>query len=77
MAREYVLLDYDIPTAQLERAVTITPGFQSPTVSPLHGGEWSAVRSMVERAHAHRMMDELYEVGARAILVTAIQACRI
>ncbi|MCT1385156.1 ATP phosphoribosyltransferase [Brachybacterium sp. p3-SID1565] len=77
VAREYVLLDYDIPTAQLERAVTITPGFQSPTVSPLHGGEWSAVRSMVERAHAHRMMDELYEVGARAILVTAIQACRI
>ena len=53
VAREYVLLDYDIPTELLDRAVTITPGFQSPTVSPLHGGEWSAVRSMVERAHAH------------------------
>ena len=77
VAREYVLLDYDVPTALLDRAVTITPGFQSPTVSPLHGGEWSAVRSMVEKAHAHRMMDELYEAGARAILVTAIQACRI
>src|SRR5690625_7298190 len=71
------MLDYDIPSALLERAVEITPGFQSPTVSPLHGGEWSAVRSMVSRRASHRMMDELYEVGARAILVTAIQACRI
>ena len=77
VARRYVMLDYDIPTALLERAVAISPGFESPTVSPLHGGEWSAVRVMVERAGAHRMMDELYDVGARAILTTAIQSCRI
>src|SRR5699024_8637254 len=48
VAREYVMLDYDIPSALLERAVQITPGLQSPTVSPLHGGEWSAVRAMVD-----------------------------
>ena len=77
VAREYVMLDYDIPSTLLERAVEITPGLQSPTVSPLHGGEWSAVRAMVDSRSAHRMMDELYEAGARAILVTAIQACRI
>ncbi|MFC7457993.1 ATP phosphoribosyltransferase [Brachybacterium sp. GCM10030267] len=77
VAREHVMLDYDIPTALMEKAVQITPGFQSPTVSPLHGGEWHAVRAMVERKAAHRMMDDLYDVGARAILVTAIQACRI
>ncbi len=77
VAREYVMLDYDIPSKLLERAVEITPGLQSPTVSPLHGGEWSAVRAMVDSRSAHRMMDELYEAGARAILVTAIQACRI
>ncbi|APX32929.1 ATP phosphoribosyltransferase [Brachybacterium sp. P6-10-X1] len=77
VAREYVMLDYDIPSALLERAVQITPGLQSPTVSPLHGGEWSAVRAMVDTRSAHRMMDDLYDVGARAILVTAIQACRI
>ena len=77
VAREYVMLDYDIPSALLERAVQITPGLQSPTVSPLHGGEWSAVRAMVDSGSAHRMMDELYDAGARAILVTAIQACRI
>ncbi|MGY5764558.1 ATP phosphoribosyltransferase [Brachybacterium sp. DNPG3] len=77
VAREYVMLDYDIPSDLLERAVAISPGFQSPTVSPLRDGEWSAVRVMVERRQSHRMMDDLYEVGARAILVTAIQACRI
>ncbi|GAA4527253.1 ATP phosphoribosyltransferase [Brachybacterium paraconglomeratum] len=77
VAREYVMLDYDIPSALLERAVEITPGLQSPTVSPLHGGEWSAVRAMVDTRSAHRMMDDLYDAGARAILVTAIQACRI
>lgn len=77
VARQYVLLDYDIPTELLEQAVAITPGFESPTVSSLHGGTWSAVRAMVERQATHRMMDELYEVGARAILVTDIQACRI
>ncbi len=78
VAREYVMLDYDIPSELLERAVAISPGYQSPTVSPpLRDGEWSAVRVMVERRQSHRMMDELYDVGARAILVTAIQACRI
>jgi len=77
VAHRYVMLDYDIPTAQLERAVAVSPGFQSPTVSPLHGGEWSAVRVMVDKSGAHRMMDELYDVGARAILATAIQSCRI
>ncbi|MGQ4493836.1 ATP phosphoribosyltransferase [Dermabacteraceae bacterium P13115] len=77
VARRYVLLDYDVSAADLERAVALTPGFESPTVAPLHGSDWYAVRAMVERDCAHRVMDELYAVGARAILVTAIQACRI
>jgi len=77
VARQYVLIDYDIPTALVERAVEVTPGFESPTVSPLHGRDWSAVRSMVERRLTNQVMDDLYELGARAILVTPIQACRI
>ena len=77
VARRYVLLDYDIPTHLVERAVEVTPGFESPTVAPLHGRDWSAVRSMVERSDVNRLMDSLYEIGARAILVTDIRACRI
>lgn len=76
-AREYVLMDYDVPLAQVEAAVAITPGLESPTVSPLHNRDWAAVRAMVRRADTNRVMDALYEVGARAILVTSIHACRL
>lgn len=77
VARQYVLLDYDCPTALVEQAVAITPGLESPTVSPLHNAEWSAVRAMVRRDETNRVMDALYDLGARAILVTSIHACRL
>lgn len=76
-AQQYVLMDYDVPVADVERAVAITPGLESPTVSPLHNSEWAAVRAMVRRTETNRVMDALYDVGARAILVTTIHACRI
>jgi len=76
-ARHYVLLDYDIPGDLVEAACAITPGLESPTVSPLQNREWSAVRAMVPRAVTNAVMDELYELGARGILVTDITACRL
>jgi len=76
-AREYVLMDYDVPLSLVEQAVAITPGLESPTVSPLHNREWAAVRAMVRRDQTNRVMDALYDVGARAILVTSIHACRL
>lgn len=77
VARQYVLMDYDVRVEQLEAAVAITPGLESPTVSPLHDGEWVAVRAMVRRDATNQVMDQLYDAGARAILVTSIHACRI
>jgi ATP phosphoribosyltransferase len=77
IARQYVLMDYDIPDELVEKAVAITPGFESPTVSPLHNKGWSAVRSMVERKRTNQVMDELWTLGARGILVTDIHACRL
>ncbi len=77
VARQYVLMDYDVPTALVEQAVAITPGLESPTVSPLHSRDWSAVRAMVPRGETNRVMDALYDLGARAILVTSIHACRL
>ena len=71
------MMDYDIRTEQVEVAVRLTPGIESPTVSPLHSEGWSAVRAMVPRDRAQRVMDDLYAVGARGILVTDILACRI
>ncbi|WP_208856920.1 ATP phosphoribosyltransferase [Rathayibacter oskolensis] len=77
VAREYVLLDYDCPVSLLEDATAIAPGFESPTVSPLHDAEWVAVRVMVPRADMNQVMDRLYDLGARAILVTSIHAARL
>jgi ATP phosphoribosyltransferase len=77
VARSYVMLAYDVRADLLENATALTPGIESPTVSPLHREGWVAVQAMVRRAEVHRIMDELYELGARAILVTDISNCRL
>ncbi|MCX4727816.1 ATP phosphoribosyltransferase [Streptomyces sp. NPDC090052] len=77
VARSYVMMDYDCRVEFLEQAVALTPGLESPTISPLHHEGWVAVRSMVAASEAQRIMDDLYALGARAILTTAIHACRL
>jgi ATP phosphoribosyltransferase len=77
IARQYVLMDYDIVNDLVEKAVAITPGIESPTVSPLHERGWSAVRSMVKRKETNAIMDQLWDLGARGIIVTDIHACRL
>ena len=77
VARQYVMVDYDVPLALVDAACAVTPGLESPTVSALQNKEWAAVRSMVPSARVNQVMDELYGLGARAILVTTIHACRI
>jgi ATP phosphoribosyltransferase len=76
-ARQYVLLDYDVPISSVEKACAITPGLESPTISPLQKADWVAVRAMVLRKDTNRLMDELWALGARGILVTDIHACRL
>ena len=77
VAREYVIFDYDCPTNLVDEASAITPGIESPTISPLRDTDWVAVRSLVKATEINSKMDELYDLGARAILVSAIHAARI
>jgi ATP phosphoribosyltransferase len=77
VARTYVMMDYDIPETAVESAVALTPGLEGPTMAPLHREGWVAVRAMVPRDGAQKLMDDLYEIGARAILLTDIHACRL
>ncbi len=77
VASEYVIFDYDVRTSLLDAACALTPGIESPTVSPLRDAEWVAVRALVPRAETNRVMDQLYDMGARGILVTDIHACRL
>lgn len=77
MARRFVMIEYDLPTVLLDEATKIASGIESPTVSPLRDPEWVAVRVMVERARVNPVMDALYVLGARAIIVTAIHNARL
>jgi ATP phosphoribosyltransferase len=77
VAREYVIFDYDCPTSLVDEASKITPGIESPTISPTKDPEWVAVRALVPREDINEKMDRLYDLGARAILVSAIHAARI
>ena len=77
VARTYVLVDYDIPNSLIDAACAITPGIESPTISSLQDSQWSAVRAMVPRKQVHAIMDELYDLGARGVIVTDIHACRL
>ncbi len=77
VAAAYALIEYDIPRDGLEAACKITPGIESPTIAPLSNPSWVAVKAMIRRDDANRIMDELYEIGGRGIFVTEIRACRL
>ena len=76
-ASEYAMIEYDIPRDRLDRACLITPGVEAPTVAPLANPDWVAVKAMVRRKECNRIMDELYEIGARGIFVADIRSCRL
>lgn len=77
VGREYVLVDYDIPKDLLDDACVVTPGIESPTVSPLQDPEWLAVRALVKSADVNKIMDKLQALGAKAVLVSALKAARL
>lgn len=77
VARRYVMMAYDVPVALLDRACALTPGIESPTISPLQNRDWVAVNALVLRKDTNPVMDALWELGARGILVTDIHACRL
>jgi ATP phosphoribosyltransferase len=77
VAREYVVVEYDLPRSALSTARDITPGIESPTVSPLSKDGWVAVKAMVEQDRVNQIMDELTDIGAKGIIITDIRTCRI
>jgi ATP phosphoribosyltransferase len=77
VAREFVMIEYDAPEALLEQAAAITPGIESPTVSPLSKPGWVAVKAMASRVGINDVMDRLCGLGAKGIIVTDIRTCRI
>lgn len=77
VAREYVLLEYVVPTEQQMAACKITPGVKSPTLSPVSDPGWIAVAAMVKVNGLNRVIDTLYALGARGIIAHEIRTCRL
>lgn len=77
IARDYSLLEYNVPRSKLAAAEAITPGFNSPTVNTLEDPEWCSVRVMVKRGAVIDAMERLEIVGASAVIETPISNCRL
>ena len=77
IARDYSLLEYNIPREKLAAAEAVTPGFTSPTVTSLEDSGWFAVRAMVKSSEVISIMEKLEALGALAILEMSINNCRL
>ncbi len=77
IARDYSLLEYNVPRSKLAQAEAITPGFDSPTVNALEDENWCSVRVMVKRRDVIDAMERLESLGASAIIETPISNCRL
>ncbi|ATZ05379.1 MULTISPECIES: ATP phosphoribosyltransferase [Corynebacterium] len=75
-ARNYLMIDYNVSTDNLDAASAVTPGLTGPTVSPLARENWAAVRAMVPRKEANHIMDKLSALGAEAILASDLRIAR-
>jgi ATP phosphoribosyltransferase len=74
--QQYLMLDYDCPRSVLDQAAAITPGLESPTISPLADPGWAAVRALVPRRGVNAIMDQLAAIGAKAILASNVRFFR-
>ena len=74
--QQYLMLDYDCPRSALDKATSITPGLESPTIAPLADPDWVAIRALVPRRDVNGIMDQLAAIGAKAILASDIRFCR-
>ncbi len=77
VARQYVMVEYDAPSSILEEVTKLTPGIESPTISPLNEEGWVAVKSMVKSKGVNDLIDKLADAGAKGIFVSEIKTCRI
>lgn len=77
VAQSYIMIEYDVPSELLSKACELTPGLDAPTISKLHGRDWYAVKAMVSQEEANGIMDQLWKIGCRSILLFAIKSARI
>ena len=77
IAKQYVMVEYDISKENIDKATKLTPGIESPTISPLSEEGWFAVKSMVKSKGVNKLLDDLHDIGAKGIIVSEIKICRL
>ena len=77
VARNYVMIEYDVKNIDLEKACKICEGLQSPTVTPLKEEGWFAVKVAAEASKENDILDKLIALNAKGIIVTPVKNCRI
>lgn len=77
VAKNYLMMDYNVAESDLAATTALAAGVNGPTVSQLAKNGWMAVRVLVPRSGAHLLMDRLFDAGARGILLTELTACRL
>jgi ATP phosphoribosyltransferase len=71
-ARGMVLLDMNVPEANVKDVIAILPSMKNPTVSKLYKSGYCAVESVVERSQVNLLIPRLKKAGAEDILELAI-----
>ncbi|MCC9658191.1 ATP phosphoribosyltransferase [Rhodopirellula halodulae] len=77
LARDYSLVEYNVPRAKLSEAEKITPGYNSPTINSLEDQQWCAVQVMVRRKEVVEVMEKLKDIGASGIFEMTLNNCRL
>ncbi|TWT56226.1 ATP phosphoribosyltransferase [Allorhodopirellula solitaria] len=77
IARDYSLIQYNVPRRELAAAEKVTPGFNSPTINSLEDADWCSVQVMVRRGEVVDVMDQLKLIGATAVFEMTLNNCRL
>jgi len=76
-ADAYLMVAYNVHRDNLDRCKVITPGKNSPTVSPLDRNDWCGVSALVPKKQAPSCMDDLEANGAKDILLFPLVSSRM
>lgn len=76
-ADAYLMVAYNVHRDDLDKCKLITPGKNSPTISPLVHGDWCAVSALIPKKIAAGTMDDLEAAGAKDILLFPLVSSRM
>ena len=72
-AKHYKYVMFNLPEEKLEKVASLVGGMKSPTVTKLMEKGWISVQLVVAEDRFWEIFEQLRDLGAEGILVTAIE----